>query len=953
MTKLKDSDARAVEIGESNSIFTQELSDANETIELLTLDKEQLLMDLEIAEEKNRALTDGIQLDSGIGAPLSRPAESDDALSEDNQRLRLALHRLNEESKSEIRSLNERVVELTRSTAALEGALLAQQEAELRADIAEKLVEDLQDRLTDFEENEKLVEKLTMEEEMMKQTIVQLTQDIGVMEASQEIDQELDARQRQEIRALQDDLDRSDARVREMDASLVKLSDALMVANKSRDDMALVVSRLRDEVEALKGAAEHEGHITAEMLSSPGRHFSGSFGNMLQLSLCVTNAELRWGCLTSNDYVQRLPWDALPPGASEDGAWLLRNRDLVISAELCASTFAQCYSAVLLGLKMANNENKTHGQALMRVMEGLLGTLNCIACCWCELGCALDMVRGEENNATAPDNLGNVRMIFSSLLSQLQRLYRDPAAYVRQHAELHQLLGGSDLSESSLFIAMATTMSDDLKAISGVLTPTMVADIDGADLFSVNVRLQLQLHRAYFLLGVVEQALEKPFAEFVSPEAKVSWERLEIGASKMKVLRIMRMSGGWSSHLTGHSNGDASLFECLNDFVSVSGALDDVEDVFQKLLSVLIGQEQIGVRTDHTSESDRAALARFDKEIELLSSKLASIQGVAAEGPAFLHSDLVATFFFAACGGGKSITSTTAPKSVLLPSNLAFELGVYDMFSSPMGECMSDSAIFECPNIVRVRLARQASAEEISSFLRGILSEETSDKRCRSELEDAKKSIVSLRSQISAFKRRVTEAEGLLSASNTRETSLNNQVVELKISAEKGKKAIDEVKMLSEALEVLEQRQESGSHSTASANNARGKGAGPQTSSIAVIQAGSERSKSADAGSDTRHTLSHDYSACARSLLLAGTAWRDVALKRLGTHLAAIPPSNLPRSDSVLSTNLAEAKMKYKKLRLLRASTEVIPLRGGSPGSAFTSRTYSRLSRMRQLKQHE
>ena len=114
------------------------------------------------------------------------------------------------------------------------------------------------------------------------------------------------------------------------------------------------------------------------------------------------------------------------------------------------------------------------------------------------------------------------------------------------------------------------------KAISSVWTPTMAADIGGADPYSANVRLQLRLHRAYFLLTFVEQALDNPFADFVSPEVKVSWERLEIGVSKTKLQRIMRMSGGWSSHITGHSNGDTSLFECPNDFVSISSALDGV-----------------------------------------------------------------------------------------------------------------------------------------------------------------------------------------------------------------------------------------------------------------------------------------------------------------------------------------------------------------------------------------
>jgi DNA repair exonuclease SbcCD ATPase subunit len=173
----------------------QQISDLNETIELLSLDKEQLALEKELLEEQVKELElENRKLKSSSTAAPSSPFVNKELkfLQEENEKLKEALLKLHEKETKEKE-------QLTASDAKLQElqSIAAQFEEYKKQKDAE--ISDLLAQIDSLSHFEFLIEKLTGENLDLRQAVEVQKQSLVDLEESQDLNEQLDEHQRKQI----------------------------------------------------------------------------------------------------------------------------------------------------------------------------------------------------------------------------------------------------------------------------------------------------------------------------------------------------------------------------------------------------------------------------------------------------------------------------------------------------------------------------------------------------------------------------------------------------------------------------------------------------------------------------------------------------------------------------------------------------------------------------------
>jgi myosin heavy subunit len=223
-----------------------QIADLNDTVELLTLDKEQLLIDKDILEEKCLELEKQIETLRDEKAKSGSQVKSVDtvqleALRTENEKLREALFHLNDRHRKEQESHSadqRRIADLLKQCEELL-AYKTKTEAE---------VEELRQTVDSMSASEALIEKLAEENQELADQVKDCKQTISILEDAQELNEELDYRQRQQIEA-----DRS---------TIQSLTLALQSAQTQVSDKT---TQILDQQRRLEQVKESNSQLRAEL----------------------------------------------------------------------------------------------------------------------------------------------------------------------------------------------------------------------------------------------------------------------------------------------------------------------------------------------------------------------------------------------------------------------------------------------------------------------------------------------------------------------------------------------------------------------------------------------------------------------------------------------------------------------------------------------------------------
>lgn len=254
-----------------------QIQELNDAVEMLTLDKEQFVIDLELSEEKNAQLANEV---ASLKAQIQAAASSDEnatkliSLTEENEKLREALRRLHATSISEREAAKK---DLDEALSALEAATASASEVdELRQYKinTEQQLNDLKQAVDAAASYEAMVEALTEKNLSLQQKVQVLESTVSDLEATAELNEELDASQREEITALRRaadsatvnalnaDMERKAALARcdELTANMDKFRRATAALKEEKDSLLQRLAEADNELES-KGLRVREASL--------------------------------------------------------------------------------------------------------------------------------------------------------------------------------------------------------------------------------------------------------------------------------------------------------------------------------------------------------------------------------------------------------------------------------------------------------------------------------------------------------------------------------------------------------------------------------------------------------------------------------------------------------------------------------------------------------------------
>ena len=233
------------ESDQTNSLLQKQMTELNDTIEMLTLDKEQLLVDNELAEENNSKLSAQIaQLKAESGNSRSVDHR---AVMEENTKLRDALKRLHDVASQdkEVAQTSSRQVELQ-----------SMELTELRnfKVLAASDLDELKKSLNESKsgELEAMIESLSERNHQLQIRTQQLEMTVQDLEAAQEMMEELDASQRAELERLRKLEDALSGLLRERDNKVQTLEAKCADLRKVHEALVRTMIVTKEEGEVLK-----------------------------------------------------------------------------------------------------------------------------------------------------------------------------------------------------------------------------------------------------------------------------------------------------------------------------------------------------------------------------------------------------------------------------------------------------------------------------------------------------------------------------------------------------------------------------------------------------------------------------------------------------------------------------------------------------------------------------
>lgn len=282
----------------------QTLSDLQETVELLTLDKEQLLLDKELLEEQlHQAQEELEQVRNAPPSVISTVTSVDSAelarLREENAKLLDALRRLNDINAENSAILEEQKLELE-----IMGPELEELRAYKQSTVAE--VEELKQTVDSMSSFESMIENLTNENLELTSALADAKQTISQLEDTIELNEELDHQQRMQIDEDRRTIDSLQVTISNFEQVLSEKDAAAYELQKKLDAMRQRYYGEKQEVEKLQSALSL-GNQDHKQIEAKLRETVNLRVQRDDLSLEVWNLR---GQLTQS-YLQRYRYQAL------------------------------------------------------------------------------------------------------------------------------------------------------------------------------------------------------------------------------------------------------------------------------------------------------------------------------------------------------------------------------------------------------------------------------------------------------------------------------------------------------------------------------------------------------------------------------------------------------------------------------------------------------------------
>jgi hypothetical protein len=227
----------------------EQIADLNDTIEMLTLDKEQLSIEKELAEENLRRLQE--VADSKSGGAASTDTASAELVAE-NDKLRNALQRLHELSKAEKESASIEIGQLEERLANFEKIEKENRELGISLDGAKAELAELRQAVDASASYESMIENLTEQNLELTNRIQTMDSSSREAESAQELMEELDARQRQEINRLVKELDIAVVGKQNADLEIISLKDKCNESKRNEEKFRRIIDSLQQEEKRLK-----------------------------------------------------------------------------------------------------------------------------------------------------------------------------------------------------------------------------------------------------------------------------------------------------------------------------------------------------------------------------------------------------------------------------------------------------------------------------------------------------------------------------------------------------------------------------------------------------------------------------------------------------------------------------------------------------------------------------
>jgi dynactin 1 len=264
-------------MADESDLQTQ-IVELNDTIELLTLDKEQLLIDKELLEEKCLLLEDelakfkagpksAVVASDGSGVEvLSAPQylelkEKAGQLAEENRKLREALIKLNDLSTQErekVKVLEEKCLNLELQNTSLEECKLN----------AEGEIEELKQNIDSLSQYESLIEKLTTDNLDLQSKYHEAVETIRELEENQELNEEIDQQQSNHIKSLQEEIENLKFKILQQDHLLQERGNQLFESTKRIEILKDSITTLTLENEKFSQALLSGSNEFKEMKST-------------------------------------------------------------------------------------------------------------------------------------------------------------------------------------------------------------------------------------------------------------------------------------------------------------------------------------------------------------------------------------------------------------------------------------------------------------------------------------------------------------------------------------------------------------------------------------------------------------------------------------------------------------------------------------------------------------
>ncbi|KAG7397063.1 hypothetical protein PHYBOEH_001341 [Phytophthora boehmeriae] len=246
----------------------KQLAELQDMIEMMTLEKETVEMDKEIAEEHAEELQQEVEkLKAALALSASsgpEPSEGSSSISgdlaEENRKLRAAVKTLHERGAEEKAELSKKLRQAQRENAELVALREEVEELTAKRNKLESEAEELKEMLDVASAYEAMVEDLTEKNLTLGEKVAELETTVQSLESLREVDQEMEHQHTEYEAELRDEID-------SQRVSLQELKQAILDKKTILEDKERTIARFRD---LAHGHREEIGQLKAKLRAESG-----------------------------------------------------------------------------------------------------------------------------------------------------------------------------------------------------------------------------------------------------------------------------------------------------------------------------------------------------------------------------------------------------------------------------------------------------------------------------------------------------------------------------------------------------------------------------------------------------------------------------------------------------------------------------------------------------------